>query len=102
MFGRVVVRSARLRHCQCQGKKPGASFSPLLGLVPAAVTLELEFLRVKWAAHLSYATAASMLAEVLPIADALSVTGVKRRMRVVGAALDASAMAGGTADADSA
>ena len=102
VFGRVVARSARLRHCQCQGKKPGASFSPLLGLVPAAVTPELEYLQVKWAAHLSYAAAASMLAEVLPIADAISVSSVKRRVHAVGAALDASAMAGGAADADSA
>ena len=98
VFGRVVVRSPRLRHCQCLGKKSGASFSPLIGLVPAAVTPELEYLQVKWAAHLSYATAASMLAEVLPIADAISVSGLKRRVRVVGSALDASALAGGAAD----
>ena len=98
VFGRVVVRSARLRHCQCQGKKPGASFSPLLGLVPAAVTPELEYLQVKWAAHLSYAAAASMLAEVLPIADAISVSSVKRRVRAVGSALDASANTGHASD----
>ena len=102
VFGRVVVRSVRLRHCQCQGKKPDVSFSPLLGLVPAAVTPELEYLQVKWAAHLSYAVAASMLAEVLPIADVISVSSVKRRVRAVGAALDASATAGGAADAESA
>ncbi len=29
-----------------RAKKPGASFSPLLGLVPAAVTPELEYLQV--------------------------------------------------------
>ena len=90
VFGRVTVRSPRFRHCRCLGKKPGASFSPLIELVPAGVTPELEYLQVKWAAHLSYAAATSMLAEVLPIADAISVGSVKRRVRVVGAALDAS------------
>ena len=39
---------------------------------------------------MSYADAAAMLGEVLPISDAISVSGIKRRVRVVGAALDAS------------
>ena len=90
-FGCVTVRSPRVRCCPCMGAKPGASFSPLLGLVPAGMTPELEYLQVKWAAHLPYAAAASMLAEILPITGALSVSGMKRRVRVVGAELDAAA-----------
>lgn len=54
--------------------KPGASFSPLTKLVPTGMTPELEYLQVKWAAHLSYAAANSLLAEILPVADAMSVT----------------------------
>ena len=37
---------------------------------------------------LSYAAATALLSEVLPTADAISVSGVQRRVRVVGAALE--------------
>lgn len=57
------------------------------------MTPELAYLQVNWAAHLSYACAASMLNEVLPISDAISVSSVKRRVRLVVAALDASPVA---------
>jgi hypothetical protein len=59
--------------------------------VPTGVTPELEYLQVRWAAHLPFATAARLLGELLPIADAISVSGAKRRVRAVGAALEASA-----------
>jgi hypothetical protein len=45
-------------------------------------------LQVKWAAHLSYATATRLLSEVLPVTDTISISGVERRVRVVGAALE--------------
>ena len=52
------------------------------------MTPELEYLQVKWAAHLSYATATALLSEVLPTAETISVSGVKRSVRVVGSALE--------------
>lgn len=52
------------------------------------MTPELEYLQVKWAAHLSYAAATALLNEVLPTADTISVSGAQRRVRVVGAALE--------------
>ena len=55
VFGRVTVRSPRVRCCPCGGRRAGASFSPLTRVVPACVTPELEYLQVKWAAHLPYA-----------------------------------------------
>ena len=88
VFGLVEVQSPRVRHCRCAGKAAGASFSPLTQVVPTSMTPELEYLQVKWAAHLSYATATALLSEVLPTADTISVSGVKRRVRVVGAALE--------------
>ncbi len=93
VFGRVKVRSARLRYCACAGKHAGASFSPLVQVLPACVSPELEYLQVKWAAHLPYAAATQLLAEVLPISQAISVTGVKRRVRAVGAELEQPAAA---------
>ena len=90
VFGAVNVQSPRVRYCRCAGKAAGASFSPLIKLVPTCVTPELEYLQVKWAAHLSYAAAAKLLSEILPITDAISVSGAKRRVRAVGAALEQS------------
>ena len=52
VFGRVTVRSPRVRVCACENKRPGASFSPMTLVVPTRVTPELEYLQVKWAAHL--------------------------------------------------
>lgn len=88
VFGRVEVRSPRVRHCRCNGKAAEASFSPLVGVVPTCVTPELEYLQVRWAAHLPFAAATALLSEVLPIADSISVSGIKRRVRVVGASLE--------------
>ena len=88
MFGLVNVQSARVRYCRCANKPAGASFSPLKRVVPTTMTPELESRQVKWAAHLSYAAACALLSEVLPTADTISVSGVQRRVRVVGAALE--------------
>ena len=88
VFGRVTVRSPRVRCCACAGKRPGASISPMLEILPTRVTPELEYLQVKWAAQLPYAQAKALLEEVLPLSDAISVSGVKRRVRAVGASLD--------------
>lgn len=93
VFGRVKVRSPRVRYCACAGRRAGASFSPLIQLLPTSVIPELEYLQVKWAAHLPFASAVALLSEVLPITDAISVSGVKRRVRAVGAALETSAAA---------
>ena len=38
VFGRVEVRSPRVRCCSCAGHRPGASFSPLTRVVPACMT----------------------------------------------------------------
>ena len=88
VFGLVNVQSARVRYCRCAKKPAGASFSPLNLVVPTSMTPELEYLQVKWAAHLSYAAACALLSEVLPTADTISVSGVQRRVRVVDAALE--------------
>ena len=90
VFGTVQVQSPRVRYCRCSGKAAGASFSPLIQLVPTCMTPELEYLQVKWAAHLPYAAATRLLCEILPVSDAISVSSTKRRVRAVGATLDQS------------
>ena len=88
VFGLGNVQSPRVRHCRCANKPARASFSPLMLVVPTSMTSELEYLQVKWAAHLSYAVATASLSEILPTADIISVSGVQRRVRVVGAVLE--------------
>ena len=90
LFGRVTVRSPRVRFCTCVGKSSGASFSPLVAVVPAGVTSELEYLEVQWAAHLPYAVATKLLSQILPVEDSISVSSVKRRVRAVGKELEQS------------
>src|ERR1700674_33229 len=52
VFGCVQVSSPRLRRCACHGDLPGASFSRLVAALPTQMSPELEYLQVKWAAHL--------------------------------------------------
>ena len=88
LFGRVTVQSPCVRFCACIGKPAGASFSRLVAVVPTSVTPELEYLQVKWAAHLSYAAATTLLSQVLPIAETISISGVRHRLRAVGDVLE--------------
>lgn len=92
-----MVKSPRVRFCTCMGKRAGASFSPLVTVVPTSMTPELEQLQVQWAARLSYGAATKLLSQVLPISEAISVSSVKRRVRAVGKELEQckSAMAAG-------
>ena len=87
VFGKVAVKSPRLWSCTCDGNPP-RSLSPLSRALPRRVTPELEYLQVKWAAHLSFATATSLLKEVLPLHRGVSASGTKNRVRAVGKALD--------------
>ena len=49
---------------------------------------ELEYLQVKWAAHLPCAAATKLLNEILPLDHAISTFGMKNRVRAVGQELD--------------
>jgi hypothetical protein len=91
VFGKVGIPSPRFWTCAC-GQRSGASpctFSPLSEALPKRVTPELEYLQVKWAAHLPYAAATTLLKEVLPLQNSISTTGTKNRVRTAGQELDA-------------
>jgi hypothetical protein len=49
----------------------------------------LEYLQVKWAAHLPYAAATALLKGVLPLQNSISTTGSKNRIRTAGREIDA-------------
>src|SRR5476651_1364176 len=65
VFGKVTIDSPQLR-----------------------VSPELEYLQVKWAAHLPYAVATALLKETLPVDQAISTAGLRNRVWAVGQELD--------------
>jgi hypothetical protein len=69
VFGKVMIDSPQLR-----------------------VSPELEYLQVKWAAHLPYAVATALLKETLPVDQAISISGLRNRVWVGGQELDDAAV----------
>ncbi len=91
VFGKVTLRSPRFWSCTCDRSRGARrhTFSPLSQALPKRVTPELEYLQVKWAAHLPYSASTELLKEVLPLQECISATGAKTRIRTTGAELDA-------------
>lgn len=88
VFGKVTIDSPQLRVCKCCRGTKGKSFSPLAAEVPARTSPELEYLQVKWAAHLPYAVATTLLKELLPVDQAISTSGLRNRVWAVGQEID--------------
>ncbi|HWR87611.1 MAG TPA: ISKra4 family transposase, partial [Acidiferrobacterales bacterium] len=91
VFGKMALTSPRRLSCACE-TAPGAarrSTSPLCKALAKRVTPELEYLQVKWAAHLPFRQAAALLKEVLPLDKGISFSGTRDRTHAVGKALDA-------------
>jgi hypothetical protein len=91
VFGKVRLQSPRFWSCTCDRSRGTRrhTFSPLSEGLSRRVTPELEYLQLKWAAHMPYAAATALLKEVLPLQECVSATGAKTRIRVAGAELDA-------------
>ncbi|SOE54386.1 hypothetical protein SAMN05446635_0712 [Burkholderia sp. OK233] len=91
VYGKVTVKSPRLWSCACQGtaQTPQRVVHPLSKALPRRVTLELEYLQAKWAAHLPYRLATAMLKEVLPLDRGISSSGIRDRILDIGKQLDA-------------
>lgn len=88
VFGKLSIDSPQLRVCKCSQGTSSKSFSPLALALPLRVSPELEYLEVKWAAHLPYAVATTLLKETLPVDQAISTSGLRNRVWAVGQALD--------------
>lgn len=88
VFGKVMIDSPQLRVCKCLQDQSVKSFSPLALAVPLRVSPELEYLQVKWAAHLPYAVATTLLKEILPVDQTISTSGMRNRVWAVGQELD--------------
>ncbi|WP_139142966.1 ISKra4 family transposase [Janthinobacterium sp. HH100] len=88
VYGKVTVPSPRLWSCNCHGA-PKRTFSPLSEALPEHTTPELNYLQVKWAAHLPFRAATDLLKELLPLDQGISFSGTRNRIHVVGKLLDA-------------
>jgi hypothetical protein len=87
IFGKVRVASPRFRQCWCRTPSwclGSFTFSPLAAALRQRVTSELEQLQVEWAAQLPYRVAVRLLTQILPLTDAISVSGTRNRVLAVG------------------
>ena len=91
VFGKATLQSPRWLECRCTGMQTGVrrSSSPLCKALPRRVTPELEYLQEKWAAHLPYRQATTLLRQVLPLDQGISTGSTRRRVLAAGKALDA-------------
>lgn len=90
VFGNVAVNSPRFWTCDCD-QTPAwqtRTISPLSHALPERVTPEQAYRQTKWAAHLPYAAATTLLKEVLPLQKSISASGARHRIRTVGEAMD--------------
>jgi len=66
LFGNTTLSSPRLVHYACS-PHPTRTFSPLAELLPTHTSPERLYLETKWAALISFALTAQLMAEVLPV-----------------------------------
>jgi hypothetical protein len=88
VFGKMTIYSPELRVCKCGQDMSRKSFSPLAAALPGRLSPELEYLQVKWVAHLPYAAATALLKETLPVDQAISISGLRNCVWAVGQELD--------------
>jgi len=80
LYGDVRVASPRLHRCPCQGADGPATVSPLRNLIPDYVAPERLYLEARWASLVPYATAAGLLADILPIASGANATTLREHV----------------------
>lgn len=88
LFGTLRVASPRLFTCPCRGR-PSKTFSPLGALFSSHVAPELQFIEAKWGATLSFAGAAGLLRDVLPVAKTTNASTLRNDLRRVAKRRDA-------------
>jgi hypothetical protein len=80
LYGDLALRSPRLHRCPCQGTEGPATVSPLRDLLSDHVAPERLYLEARWASLVSYAAAADLLADVLPITAGANATTLREHV----------------------
>src|SRR5258706_6663151 len=75
VFGKLQIRSPRLRRCPCSEGDGTKSFSPLARVLPERLYLETLF-----ASLVSYGTATKLLAELLPFEEQLNAMTIRNHL----------------------
>lgn len=82
VFGKLKLTSPRLYACPCQNIGQHSS-SPLTELLSTHTAPELSYLETKFASLMSYGLSVDLLTEILPIADEINPTSVRRQLHRV-------------------
>jgi hypothetical protein len=82
LFGKLNLISPRFYDCACQNQGRHSS-SPLAQLLTTHCAPELLYLETKFASLMSYGLSVELLTEVLPIADEINRTSVRRQLHRV-------------------
>ena len=80
LFGDIRLASPRFRRCPCRDGNGSATVSPLMELIPDRVAPERLYLETRWASLVPYATAAELLADILPVTAGVNATTVRRHV----------------------
>ena len=80
LYGDVELSSPRLHRCLCQSAEGPATVSPLCTLMAGHVAPERLYLEARWASLAPYATAAGLLADILPIACGANATTLREHV----------------------
>ena len=83
LYGDVQLSSPRLYRCPCQSSDGPATMSPLRNLTPDHIAPERLYLEARWASLAPYATAAGLLADILPIVSGANAKTLREHTRVV-------------------
>jgi hypothetical protein len=82
VFGRFNLVSPRLYDCRCKNNGRHSS-SPLAKLLSTHCAPELLYLETKFASLMSYGLSVELLTEVLPIAEEINPTSMRRHLQCV-------------------
>jgi len=82
LFGKLKLESPRYYECRCEERNKG-SVSPLAEMLKERTSPELIYLETKFASLMSYGLTVDLLAEVLPLGNQISTTGVHRQLQQV-------------------
>jgi hypothetical protein len=80
LYGDVDLASPRLHRCPCRSEEGPATWSPLRDLIPDHIAPERLYLEARWASLASYAAAAGLLADVLPIGSGANATTLRQHV----------------------
>ena len=87
LFGKLNLHSPRLYDCPCQSHGRRSS-SPLSELLTSHCAPELSYLQTKFASLMSYGLSVDLLSEVLPLANEINHTSMRRQVHTVAQRLE--------------